>query len=109
MDSPTGEMELTAGVKRFTIKRSACLHIQNVMKAKEKVVVSVLRMELALYYFFFFKSSILHAVNLNSTVSKLTEAGVDVPGSIPRQERGFFSCHYVLIETPVSLGFGAPS
>jgi hypothetical protein len=41
-------------------------------------------------FYVFFKSTILHVVNLNFTVSKLTEPGVDVPGSIPRQERGFF-------------------
>ena len=48
----------------------------------------------------------LRVVNLNFTVGKLTERGVDVRGSIPRQERGF-----LLPPRPdpdsVSLGFGA--
>lgn len=43
------------------------------------------------FFFIFKKSTILHVVNLNSTVGKLTEPDVDVPGSTPRQERGFFS------------------
>ena len=97
-----------AGVKRFTIMRSACVHIQN-KSCSQMVESSCLRTQNGTgVVLFFSKSTILHVVNLNSTVFKLAEPGVDVPGSIPRQERVSF-CHNIVTKTPVCLGFGAPS